>query len=740
MGVDAVKRLLTAALVLLLLAAGALPVCAQEGGSSVSEEPPPPPPPPPEPSYYLGNVISIESRDRIYATAYIHPLGISWSDWRQKYFDPDPNSYYNGLLNRLVYMFNLKRLAIAGYGVDDNQQIVYVTVLFALSDSGYYDSNLDCLSILDVFKNRGRGYFDKLEVYSKLQIYQVEPAANRWDSYTAVWENPSVEAAPLWYRIYLSPLITVSVKVAGLPSGYRVSVYAGKSKLGDLTSGEARDFHLKEGSYTFAVAPSIVNVSAGVRYRVRNPSVAVSSSGSVTFEYVKQVLASFQAGPGFERVRVDGSWYTTPTQLWLDAGSHELYAEPSVARQVGGDERIAYRFSKFVVSGGSYSSNPLTLELSEPVTISAEYEQRREFRVSVRTRYAAPIEGWFGEGEVVRVSEPSEGVEGDVKYVFAGWYSGDALYSRSRELSLTVDEPISLASGWERWFKVVVACRPSAACGSEELWFREGSLLDPSSLSFESVRYTGDTRYVFQGWSSGPVTVNSPTAIYKLYKVQHKVRVESGEGKAWVVEGEWVDEGSIATVRVESVKFGFPVQTVLDRFYVEGGSIVGQDASEGWARLNVTAPTTVYVLWRKDYTLFYTFIVAAVAAVASSVLLIAKKGLPALTGRVAAAEKKGVEAKPVEAPAAVQQETLAVQPVLESTQVMTLEYLESEIAKLEEEARRYREYLEKLEAEKAKGKVSDIAYEKLKKEYIEKLGELEKIIKELEEKKKKIGK
>ena len=130
----------------------------------------------------------------------------------------------------------------------------------------------------------------------------------------------------------------------------------------------------------------------------------------------------------------------------------------------------------------------------------------------------------------------------------------------------------------------------------------------------------------------------------------------------------------------------------------------------------------------------------AVVAVASSVLLIAKKGLPALTGRVAAAERKGVEVKPVEAPAAVQQETLAVQPALESTQVMSLEYLESEIAKLKEEARRYREYLEKLETEKAKGKVSDIVYEKLKKEYIEKLGELEKIIKELEEKKKKFVK
>ena len=710
---DAVKRLLTAVALLLLFAACALPVCAQE-----------------EVSHYVGNVIRIESRGGVYATAYIRPLGISWSEWRQKYFDPDPNSYYNGLLNRLVYILNLKRLSIVSFGADDDRQIVYVTVLFALSDSGYYDPDLDCLSILDIFKSTGRGFFDKLEVYSTLKIYGVEPAATRRDDYSVVWENPSGAAAPLWYRIYLSPLITVSVKVAGLPSGYRVSLYAGGRKLGDLASDESRDFRLKEGSYTFTVAPVIINVSAGVRYRARNPSVAVSSSGSVTFEYAKQVLASFQAGPGFERVRVDGSWYTTPTQLWLDAGSHELYAEPSVAKQVSGDERIAYKFSKWVVGGSSYTSNPLTLPLSDPVAISVEYVQRREFRVSVRTRYAAPIEGWFGEGEVVRVSEPSEGVEGDVKYVFAGWYSGDALYSSSRELSLTVDRPISLASRWERWFKVVVACKPSTACGSEEHWFREGSLLDPSSLSFESVVYAGGTRYVFQSWGSGPLTVNSPTTIYKLYKVQHRVRVEPGEGRAWVVEGEWVDEGSIATVKVESVKFGFPVQTALERFHVEGGSVVEQDLSNGWVRILIDKPTTVYILWRKDYTLLYAITATAIAAVACTALL-AKKGLPVLKGKVTAAVEKTVEPKVearVEPTAVSQPETVG-----ESTRVVSLEYLENELAKLVEEYSKYREYLEKLEKAKREGKVSDAAYEKLKREYTEKLNEIEKRIKELEE-------
>jgi len=44
---------------------------------------------------------------------------------------------------------NLKKLTIAGYGVDDNQQIAYVTAPFALSNSGYYDSNLECLILFE---------------------------------------------------------------------------------------------------------------------------------------------------------------------------------------------------------------------------------------------------------------------------------------------------------------------------------------------------------------------------------------------------------------------------------------------------------------------------------------------------------------------------------------------------------------------------------------------------------------
>jgi hypothetical protein len=164
---------------------------------------------------------------------------------------------------------------------------------------------------------------------------------------------------------------------------------------------------------------------------------------------------------------------------------------------------------------------------------------------------------------------------------------------------------------------------------------------------------------------------------------------------------------------------------------------VEQNPAAGWARVLVNSPTTVYVLWRKDYTILYALTAVLAAAAVGVALLIVTKGLPALTGRAAAAARgREIEVKPVAPPTAVQPETAAAQPAGEGTQVMDLKYLESELAKLVEEAGKYREYLEKLEAAKAEGKISETAYEKLKKEYVEKLSQLEKRIKEIEDIKK----
>jgi hypothetical protein len=58
-------------------------------------------------------------------------------------------------------------------------------------------------------------------------------------------------------------------------------------------------------------------------------------------------------------------------------------------------------------------------------------------------------------------------------------------------------------------------------------------------------------------------------------------------------------------------------------------------------------------------------------------------------------------------------------------------YLASELARLNEEAKQYREYLKRLEAFKAEGKVTGAVYEQLRREYMSKLEEIEQKMKQL---------
>jgi uncharacterized membrane protein len=58
-------------------------------------------------------------------------------------------------------------------------------------------------------------------------------------------------------------------------------------------------------------------------------------------------------------------------------------------------------------------------------------------------------------------------------------------------------------------------------------------------------------------------------------------------------------------------------------------------------------------------------------------------------------------------------------------------YLASELARLNEEAKQYREYLTRLETFKAEGKVTEAVYEQLRREYMSKLEEIEQKMKQL---------
>jgi len=102
---------------------------------------------------------------------------------------------------------------------------------------------------------------------------------------------------------------------------------------------------------------------------------------------------------------------------------------------------------------------------------------------------------------------------------------------------------------------------------------------------------------------------------------------------------------------------------------------------------------------------------------------------------VAVAEAPGKPEKgaPVSVPVVPQPPPRGIKPITSVSAGMPLPtgYLTSELARLNEEAKQYREYLTRLEAFKAEGKVTGAVYEQLRREYMSKLEEIEQKMKQL---------
>lgn len=331
----------------------------------------------------------------------------------------------------------------------------------------------------------------------------------------------------------------------------------------------------------------------------------------------------------------------------------------------------------------------------------------------VRTRYTNQVEGWLAEGQSVTASEPRERVGDGVKHVFSGWYSSSGkLVSSSNELKLTVTGPLDIESRWENYYLATLSCIPAEACREETLWLKEGCTLNLSELGFERVVYAGDTRYIFETWGNDlgvPFSpdfyfeVKGPLRPAKLYRMEYRVRVEPGEGRAWVEEGEWVAAGSTATVRVESARFGLPVQMVLQGFSVEGPGRV-EEVGDSWATVRVEGPVTVRVEWGKDYTLLYALVAAVLVGATLLLFTPAAKLVPLLRPSKTIAGKARGRARSAE------------EELRENQQA--LEKCERELAEAKEGLARLDELF-------SAGNIGAKAYECSKREYLKNIEELE---------------
>ncbi|MEM3944717.1 MAG: hypothetical protein QXJ59_11605, partial [Thermofilaceae archaeon] len=324
--------------------------------------------------------------------------------------------------------------------------------------------------------------------------------------------------------------------------------------------------------------------------------------------------------------------------------------------------------------------------------------------------------GWYMKGSTVTVSVSSVLLDhgNRTRHVFSGWYGeGGNLLSSEPVFSLTVDKPFTVTAKWDTEYRVE-AYSPYGSVGGSD-WYKRGSTVTVS-VSPVLLDHGNGTRHVFSGWydekgvllSSEPVfslTVEKPFIVTAKWDTEYRVEVYSPY--SLVIGSGWYERGTVATVSVSpaTVDAGFFVEYVFEGWVVEGGLV---SASPVYS-FTVDRPVTLTARWRSEVKLANVFALLILAMLAVGLLW-----------RSRVSTRAGGETKVVEGVASEEVETrVAVE--LERLRV------------LEEELEKVKGYLSKLEEEWRRGTISTDAYEILKKEYQDKIEQLQNEIKEVKE-------
>ncbi|MEM4847839.1 MAG: NosD domain-containing protein [Thermosphaera sp.] len=246
-------------------------------------------------------------------------------------------------------------------------------------------------------------------------------------------------------------------------------------------------------------------------------------------------------------------------------------------------------------------------------------------------------------------------------------------------------------------------------------WYEKGVKVTVS-VSPVLLDHGNGTRRVFSGWydekgnflSSEPVfslTVDKPLTVTAKWDTEYRVEIYSPYGLT--VGSGWYQKGSTATVSVSpaTVDAGFFMEYVFEGWMVEGWLV---SASPVYS-FTVDRPVTLTARWVGRVKLANVFALLILAMLAVGLLW-----------------RSRVSTR-------VRRETRVVEGVA-SEEVETRVAVELERLKgLEEELEKVKMYLSKLEEEWKKGTISTDAYEILKKEYEEKIEQLENEINKIKE-------
>lgn len=577
---------------------------------------------------YLGVDIRIINDEDVELTGWFKPLGVSWKDFVDFCWNVYPGrDYYiisylrDSLLNP---MFGIKSSSIIGSGLDELGQKVWLKLRVKFKDLSFSDHELKIMRFRDPVKSARKGFIDEVHLTSFRDIWKVSPQPTSRGAQSADWINRDAASAPLEYEVYLNPIISLKVRVEGIPSDITVSISINGINVGNIDTSRYMEKNLLAGNYTVQVHPEVIQYREDARYRCKNSLYRVTGSEEIVFKYNVEykVIIRSTSGAGLS---IDGIYYgfkDLPFEDWWEEGSeHRIIAdEVGEQKKVSEAERTVSRFS---IWSDGIVSRERNLRISGPVNLIAEYITITQYYVNVESNYGNAIgDGWYDSGSMINIWLEGYVIEyqkiliyisNRERVVFRGW-SGD-LTSQNVWESLIVDSPKFIKANWEKQYYVETITSLSRIEGSG--WYSDGDVARIALV--ETVVYTpdGKTRYLFEGWRgdySGtekefPIVVNRPLVIEAKWFAEHLVELSTNPefliDKALELKEKWVRSGDRLSIVAKQ-----EIQLSSDTKYTfTSWSIGGDILSSREVHVTVKGPMLIvanyepwyYILVKTDY-------------------------------------------------------------------------------------------------------------------------------------------
>jgi hypothetical protein len=533
---------------------------------------------------YLGIRIIVEGTmvdgviPSIRVRGWLRPIGVDWGTYKAYCYGPAEHNYIREWL--VAATLGAVSLTEISRGVDDQSRTVWSEYSTTLDKLSYSDPRLWILRITDSLKAAGRGFIDEVRVESFRTIWKATPAPTHVGNNYVEWINPSIQAAPSSYEIYLYEIATIRAKLEGIPGDRRVTVFVDGMSVGELAPGQTLEYRVRGLTHRLDVEPKIVQASDSVRYRCLDcPSNVtgdqVTGIADVVIRFVKQYRVYLDAEPRMTKIVVDRVQRYLPFADWWDEGStHTLsVVDTRVVSEQKERDRIVYVFKGWRGGAASmlYANHSITVTASEPISLTAYYERGRQYLVTASTKYGdVRGVGWYDEGSKAKVSlfdlTPFEDglygvlLDSGTRAVFLGW-RGDAVGDRP-EISIVVDGPKELVAGWKLQHFVRVSDPLKTAGGSG--WYDSDSLATVS-VPNRYVYQGEDVRWVFISWGGDcPSQCTMDSITFKVVKPmdlntewekQYRVRLTSTpETLVAEIFGnetvKWIEENGLLTTEV----------------------------------------------------------------------------------------------------------------------------------------------------------------------------------------------